>query len=85
VRDDGKLQMTAIVKLIQHNRALPEFMAHFHGERQLLADLRHAHIAQLLDAGTNPGGLPFLIMEYVDGTYKLGYQINKHGCQTCRE
>lgn len=36
-------------------------------ERQILASLRHPHIAALLDGGTTPEGLPYLVMEYVDG------------------
>lgn len=36
-------------------------------ERRILAGLVHPNIAQLLDGGTTPDGLPYLVMEYVDG------------------
>jgi WD40 repeat protein len=36
-------------------------------ERQTLARLDHPHVARLLDGGTTPEGLPFLVMEYIDG------------------
>ena len=36
-------------------------------ERQILADLEHPNIAKLLDGGTTRQGLPYLVMEYVDG------------------
>ncbi|HEX6199978.1 MAG TPA: serine/threonine-protein kinase, partial [Thermoanaerobaculia bacterium] len=39
----------------------------FRTERQILAALEHPHIARLLDGGTTDRGLPYLVMEYVDG------------------
>ncbi len=39
----------------------------FRGERQLLANLEHPNIARLLDGGTTGDGLPYLVMEYVEG------------------
>lgn len=39
----------------------------FKRERQILARLEHPNIARLLDGGTTEGGVPFLVMEYVDG------------------
>ncbi len=45
-------------------RALAE---RFERERQALASLRHTGIATLLDSGKTPEGLPYLVMEFVDG------------------
>jgi WD40 repeat protein/serine/threonine protein kinase len=39
----------------------------FKRERQILARLEHPHIARLLDGGSTENGVPFLVMEYVDG------------------
>jgi len=39
----------------------------FRAERQMLASLQHPGVARLLDGGTTDGGLPYLVMEYVDG------------------
>ncbi len=39
----------------------------FDDERQILARLEHPSIARLLDGGTTDDGLPYLVMEYVDG------------------
>ena len=36
-------------------------------ERQALARLSHPHIARLLDAGASEDGLPYFLLEYVDG------------------
>jgi serine/threonine-protein kinase len=37
------------------------------GEQQILARLRHPNIATLYDAGVTRSGVPFFIMEYIDG------------------
>ncbi|MEJ2086008.1 MAG: serine/threonine-protein kinase [Acidobacteriota bacterium] len=46
---------------------LPGSVEKFQQERQILADLVHPNIARLLDGGTTPRGLPYLVMELVDG------------------
>jgi serine/threonine protein kinase len=45
-----------------------EILRRFRIERQLLAGLDHPNIARLIDGGSTPDGLPFLVMEYVQGT-----------------
>ena len=64
-RDDA-LSMQAAVKLIDPRAISNDSRERFKREWQMLADLRHPHIAQILDAGTQQG-LPYLIMEYIDG------------------
>jgi eukaryotic-like serine/threonine-protein kinase len=65
-RDDGKFQQRAAIKLL---RGIPS--AHgdslLQRERQILARLEHPGIARLFDGGETPGGLPYLVMEYIDG------------------
>jgi serine/threonine protein kinase len=39
----------------------------FRTERQILASLDHPNIAKLLDGGTTADGLPYLVMDYVEG------------------
>ena len=41
--------------------------ARFRAERQILASLEHPAIARVVDGGTTEAGLPYLVMEYVDG------------------
>jgi eukaryotic-like serine/threonine-protein kinase len=48
-------------------------LARFRTERQILADLNHPNIARLLDGGTTDEGLPYLVMEYVDGENLLDF------------
>jgi non-specific serine/threonine protein kinase/serine/threonine-protein kinase len=66
VREDvGK---TVALKLARHGRlASPEHLRRFLLERRVLARLEHANIARLLDAGVTESGLPYLVMEYVEG------------------
>ncbi|HUB52170.1 MAG TPA: serine/threonine-protein kinase [Terracidiphilus sp.] len=39
----------------------------FSAERQILANLNHPNIARLLDGGMTEEGVPYLVMEFVDG------------------
>ena len=45
----------------------PDAMRRFRAERQILANLNHPNIARLLDGGVTGEGVPYLVMEYVDG------------------
>jgi WD40 repeat protein len=55
------------VKLLRAGLGLDDFLARFHAERQALAGLQHPNIAHLLDGGTSDDGVPYLVLEYVDG------------------
>ncbi|HEX3130069.1 MAG TPA: serine/threonine-protein kinase [Thermoanaerobaculia bacterium] len=44
-----------------------EIVRRFRAERQILANLGHPGIAKLLDGGTTENGLPYLVMEHVEG------------------
>ena len=51
----------------------PEATRRFLEERRVLAKLRHPHIAQLFDAGTDQGGAPWFAMEHVAGRSLVDY------------
>jgi len=51
-------------------------VARFKRERNILARLNHRNIARLLDGDVTDDGLPYLVMEYVDGTPLLEYCDN---------
>jgi serine/threonine-protein kinase len=55
------------IKLIRRSVATPELLRRFEFERQILASIEHPNIARLLDGGTTEEGLPYLVMEYIDG------------------
>jgi tetratricopeptide (TPR) repeat protein len=42
-------------------------LRHFRNERQILAGFDHPNIARLFDGGTTEDGLPYFVMEYIDG------------------
>jgi non-specific serine/threonine protein kinase/serine/threonine-protein kinase len=59
---------TVALKLVRHGRlASSEQLRRFLLERRVLGRLEHQNIARLLDAGVTDTGLPYLVMEYVDG------------------
>ncbi len=62
-RDDGAFQKQVALKTIPRYGA----QGRFQQERQILAQLEHPGIARLLDGGTTGDGVPYLVMEYVDG------------------
>jgi TolB-like protein len=66
-RADGAFRMTAAVKVVPLALASPDIEERFRRERQFLAGLEHPKIARLIDGGATSAGLPYLVMEYVDG------------------
>jgi eukaryotic-like serine/threonine-protein kinase len=66
-RADGQYQQPAALKLLNPSRVSAAAQERLAQERQILARLSHPHIARLLDGGRTPEGLPFLVMEFVDG------------------
>ena len=71
-RADGQYQQQVAIKLIRHGvDTSPTLRKHiirrFREERQHLANLVHPNIAALIDGGTTEDGLPYLVMEYIQG------------------
>ncbi|HKP67661.1 MAG TPA: tetratricopeptide repeat protein [Pyrinomonadaceae bacterium] len=67
-RADSQFKKQVAVKLIKRGLDTDEIVSRFRNERQILASLEHPNIARLLDGGATDDGLPFLVMEYVEGT-----------------
>jgi serine/threonine protein kinase/TolB-like protein/Tfp pilus assembly protein PilF len=67
VRDDQVYEKRVAIKLIKRGMDTDAILRRFRRERQILADLDHPNIVTLLDGGTTDDGLPYFIMEYVDG------------------
>jgi eukaryotic-like serine/threonine-protein kinase len=61
------LEKKFAVKLIKRGMDTDEVLRRFGLERKILARLEHPNIAPLLDGGMTDEGLPFLVMEYVEG------------------
>ena len=67
VRADDTYHKAVAVKLVSAPLGDEDAIRRFRRERQILAELEHPYIARLLDGGTTEEGLPYLVMEYVDG------------------
>ena len=68
VRADDQYKKQVAIKLMNLAMAAPAMQARFRAERQILADLDHPNIARMLDGGATPAGLPYVVMEYIDGS-----------------
>lgn len=77
-RDDGDFDHRVAIK-VMHTWIDPgDLLRRYRIERQSLARLNHPNIAHLLDAGVLPGGLPYLVMEYIDGQPIDDYCDERH-------
>lgn len=68
-RADDEYRQQVALKWVCGIRADGVATALFLRERQALADLRHPHIARLLDGGRTGEGRPWFAMEYIDGEF----------------
>jgi serine/threonine protein kinase len=66
-RADESFDKQVAVKLIKRGMDTNAVLKRFVMERQILANLEHPNIASLLDGGSTEDGLPYLVMEYVEG------------------
>ncbi len=55
------------VKLIKRGMDTDAVLRRFQLERRILSRLEHPNIAGLIDGGTTDDGLPYFVLEYVDG------------------
>jgi tetratricopeptide (TPR) repeat protein len=66
-RADEQYQKRVAIKLIKRGMDTDAVLRHFRSERQILANFDHPNIARLFDGGTTESGLPYFVMEYVEG------------------
>jgi eukaryotic-like serine/threonine-protein kinase len=66
-RADSEFRHEVALKIIKRGMDTDAIVRRFRTERQILADFKHPNIARLLDGGTTSDGLPYLVMEYVQG------------------
>ncbi len=67
-RADRAFERLVAIKMIRRGMDSDAVIRRFQHERQILASLDHPHIARLYDGGTTAEGLPYFVMEYVEGT-----------------
>jgi serine/threonine protein kinase len=66
-RADDAYQKEVALKLLRRGLDTQDVLQRFRNERQILARLEHPNIARLIDGGTSGDGLPYFVMEYVQG------------------
>ncbi|MBX5462655.1 MAG: protein kinase [Steroidobacteraceae bacterium] len=80
VRDDDEYHKEVAIKVLRRDYGTRSLLKRFKVEVQILATLDHPNIARLLDAGSTEDGLPYLVMDYIEGqpideycsTHRLG-------------
>ena len=80
-RDDEHYHQQVAIKLINPGLGGETIRRRFRNEMQILADLNHPNIARLFDGGETADGVPYLVMEYVDGT-PINVYCNEHNLST---
>lgn len=67
MRSDEVYRRLAALKVIRPELRANPLKDRFLREREILAGLDHPNIARIIDGGTTPNGLPYFVMDYVDG------------------
>ncbi len=73
VRADDQYRQEVAVKIVNKGMDTDTILRRFVMERQILANLEHPNIARLLDGGTTDDGLPYFVMEHVEGETIIHY------------
>ena len=66
-RSDDEYRKEVAIKVIRRGLDTDDIIRRFRNERQILAQLDHPNIARLIDGGTTDDGLPYFVMEFVNG------------------
>lgn len=77
----GEFRQTVAIKLIKRGMDTEEILRRFRHERQVLAGLNHPNIAKFINGGTTDDGLPYFVMEYVEGE-PIDVYCDKHKLNT---
>ena len=67
IRDDDQFRKQVAVKVVKRGMDTDAVVDRFRRERQILANLDHPYIAKLLDGGATEDGLPYFVMEHIQG------------------
>jgi len=72
-RADDQYKKLVAIKIVRRGMDTNDIVRRFRNERQILASLEHPNIARLLDGGTTGDGVPYIVMEYVEGVTITNY------------
>ena len=77
-RDQGDFNHNVAIKVIKPGVVNDSLIEKFDRERQLLAGLTHPNIARLYDGGTTLNGLPYFVMELIEGQSIVAWAKQKN-------
>jgi len=66
-RADSEFEQRVAIKIVNWLGASAALIDRFRQERQILVGLEHPNIARMLDGGRTGNGIPYLVMEYIEG------------------
>jgi len=77
-REEPGFHRTVAIKVVRRGMETGFVVRRFENERQILASLEHPGIARLYDGGTTEDGLPYFVMEYVEGVDLLAWCASRN-------
>jgi tetratricopeptide (TPR) repeat protein/tRNA A-37 threonylcarbamoyl transferase component Bud32 len=78
VRADEQYESRVAIKLVQPGLDTDFILRRFRRERQILARLEHPNISRMFDGGATEEGIPYLVMEYIDGAWITAYALERN-------
>ncbi len=66
-RDDERYERRVAIKFLNQALLTQRAIERFKTECRILGNLEHPHVAQLYDAGTTDNGIPYIVLEWVEG------------------
>ncbi|HEV2880013.1 MAG TPA: protein kinase [Pyrinomonadaceae bacterium] len=64
---EAELGREVALKLVKRGLGTADVLRRFRHEEQILASLNHPHVARLFGGGKTKEGLPYFVMEYIEG------------------
>ncbi|KAA3639886.1 MAG: hypothetical protein DWP95_09555 [Proteobacteria bacterium] len=69
VKQERGFQRTVAIKFATVGRFAPWVIERFNNELQTLLNLHHSHIERLYEGGVTDDGVPYLVVEYIEGEH----------------
>lgn len=77
-RSDDRFKQQVAIKLLKREFNVDRLRRSFKREIDILAKLSHPNIATIFDTGTTSDGIPYIVMEYIDGV-PIDRYCDQHG------
>ncbi|NBC64082.1 MAG: tetratricopeptide repeat protein [Bacteroidetes bacterium] len=71
--DESGLQQVGALKIVHQSLVTQSHIERFKLEQQILSGLQHPNISGFIDSGITDEGIPYMVMEYVEGESILEY------------